>query len=94
MVFATVELCEKNYKELQHKKLKERTIYVDYAGEKSTYVKKDKPDKNTGEKPKDLKRLHISGFDKDVKEDQIKVLFSNFSNFTLPVKHDGSGNMA
>jgi hypothetical protein len=46
VVYESVAVCEKNYVELQNKKLKERTIFVDYAGDKSSYVKKEKSEKS------------------------------------------------
>jgi RNA recognition motif-containing protein len=86
--FENQETTEKNYKELQHKKLKNgKEIIVDFVGAKSTYVKKS-------EKKLDLKRLHVSGFEKaTVKEDELKKLFPNNTQFILPFKKSSSVSM-
>ena len=40
-----------------------------------------------------MKRLHITGFDKSAKEDEVKKFFSNFSNFVLPIKNSENVNI-
>jgi hypothetical protein len=40
-----------------------------------------------------MKRLHIGGFDKSAKEDEVKKFFSNFTTFTLPIKKNENVNM-
>ncbi len=77
--FETKEITEKNFNELQHKKVKTKEIIVDYVGEKSSYVKK-------APKNKDLKRLHITGFGKGEKNDELIKLFPNHIEFVMPVK--------
>lgn len=88
LVFENKELTEKNYKQLQNKKLKSgKEIIIDFVGEKSSYVKKE--DKN-----KDLKRLHVSGFDKtSTKEDELKKQFPTSIQFIMPAKKNNKTSM-
>ena len=88
MEFENKEITEKNYRDLQHKKLKNgKEIIVDFVGDKSSYVKKS-------DKKVDLKRLHVGGFDKaTVKEDELKKLFPNNTQFILPFKKSSSVSM-
>jgi RNA recognition motif-containing protein len=84
LVFKTKEICEANYAALQHKKLNDKKIFVDYCGTKSEYEKKLK--EKDEKREKDMKRLHIGGFDKKTKEDELKKHVSNFTEFTMPIK--------
>ncbi|CAF0723383.1 unnamed protein product [Brachionus calyciflorus] len=83
--FKNEDLTNKIYKELQHKKIREKEIVVDFVGEKSSYVKKEKKEKA---KEQDLLKLHIGGFDKNATEQDLKKLFKNFTEFALPTKRD------
>lgn len=89
LVFSSVEKAEKAFNELQHKKLGDKEIIVDYCGAKSTYTKKEQPAKEQAPKVKDLKRLHVNGFSKTTKEDEIKKLFSNYVEFNFIKRKDG-----
>ena len=89
--FASQEIAEKNYKELQHKKIRDKEIIVDYIGDKSSYTKQEV--KQEKAKVKDLKRLHIGGFDKTASEQDLKKLFSGFTEFVMPVKKETKLNM-
>ena len=91
--FASEELANKNYKELQHKKIRDKEFVVDFIGEKSAYVKKESEKKDNKPKEKDLKRLHIGGFDKSATEADLKKLYSGFTEFSMPIKKDTKLNM-
>ncbi len=91
MEFVDEETTIKNFKELQHKKIRNKEIVVDYVDERSAYTKKEL--KQQKEKVKDLKRLHIGGFDKTATEQDLKKLFTGFTEFSLPVKKDTKLNM-
>ena len=91
--FADLETTTKNYKEMQNKKIREKEIIVDYVDERSSYTKKELKKEQTP-KEKDLKRLHIGGFDKTANEKDLKKLFNGCSDFALPIsKKDGKLNM-
>ncbi len=91
--FADLEATTKNYKEMQNKKIRDKEIIVDYVDERSSYTKKELKKEQTP-KEKDLKRLHIGGFDKTATEKDLKKLFNGCSNFTLPIsKKDSKLNM-
>merc|ERR1719223_738937 len=83
--------CVSNFKSLQHKKIREKEIVVDYVDDRSAYTKKE--EKKTAEKVKDMKRLHVGGFDKTASEADLKKLFSGCAEFTLPIKKDTKLNM-
>jgi RNA recognition motif-containing protein len=95
--FSTEEACTKHYKELQHRKIRNKEIVVDYIGEKSGYVKKDEKKKLAKEgmtREPDQLRLHVGGFDKSTTEADVKKLFgTGFADFTMPVKKDSKQNM-
>ena len=82
----------KNFKALQHKKIREKEITVDYVGEKSSYIKKEEK-QDQKPKTKDMKRLHIGGFDKTATEADLKKLFTGFTEFNMPIKKDTKLNM-
>lgn len=44
--FETSEIADKNYNELQHKKINNKELYIDFVGDKSTYQKKERNDEN------------------------------------------------
>jgi len=90
--FASEEICVKNYKALQHKKIRDKEIVVDYVGEKSSYTKKEEKQEQKP-KVKDTKRLHIGGFDKTATEQDLKKLFTGFVEFNMPIKKDTKLNM-
>ncbi len=69
---------------MQHKKLNDKKLFVDYCGTKSEYEKKQK--EKDDKREKDMKRLHVGGFEKKTKEDELKKLISNFTEFTMPIK--------
>jgi RNA recognition motif-containing protein len=77
---------------LQHKKIRDKEIVVDYVGEKSSYTKKEEKQEQKP-KVKDTKRLHIGGFDKTATEQDLKKLFTGFIEFNMPIKKDTKLNM-
>jgi len=77
---------------LQHKKIRDKEIVVDYVGEKSSYTKKEEKQEQKP-KVKDTKRLHIGGFDKTATEQDLKKLFTGFVEFNMPIKKDTKLNM-
>lgn len=83
--------CVANFKSLQHKKIRDKEIVVDYCDDRSAYTKKE--EKKTAEKVKDLKRLHIGGFDKTATEADLKKLFPGNTEFNFPIKKDTKLNM-
>lgn len=88
-----MDTTTKNYKEMQNKKIRDKEIIVDYVDERSSYTKKELKKEQTP-KAKDLKRLHIGGFDKTANEKDLKKLFNGFSDFAMPIsKKDGKLNM-
>lgn len=91
MEFKDDAACVENFKKLQNKKIRENEIVVDYVDDRSAYAKKE--NKKVAEKVKDLKRLHVGGFDKTANEADLKKLFKGASEFTLPIKKDTKLNM-
>ena len=89
--FATEDICTKNHKQLQNKKIRDKEIMVDFVGERSGYTKKEK-DYHVA-KEKDLKRLHIGGMDKTTSEADLKKLFPGCTLFTMPIKKETKLNM-
>jgi len=83
--------CSENYKKLQNKKIRENELVVDYVDARSAYTKKE--EKKVAEKIKDVKRVHIGGFDKTATEAELKKLFNGSTEFTLPIKKDTKLNM-
>jgi len=83
--------CVANYKSLQHSKIRGKELVVDYVDERSAYTKKE--EKKVAEKVKDVKRVHIGGFDKTATEADLKKLFAGSTEFTLPIKKDTKLNM-
>lgn len=66
---------------------------MDYVDERSAYTKKEQK-KDQTPKTKDLKRLHIGGFDKTATEKDLKQVFTGCAEFSLPIsKKDGKLNM-
>ena len=91
--FADVETTNKSYKEFQNKKIRDKEIVVDYVDDRSTYTKKELK-KEKEPKAKDMKRIHIGGFDKTATEKDLKKLFSNSTEFSMPIsKKDTKLNM-
>jgi len=88
--FKTEQITNKIYKELQHKKIREKELVLDFVGEKSSYVKKEKPQPV---KENDLLKLHIGGFDKSATEQDLKKLFKNCTEFAMPTKRDTKLNL-
>lgn len=94
MEFASEEIAEKNFAKLKDAKLKNRSLVVDYVGEKSSYVKKslEKKNQENQKREKDLKRLHLGGFDRSTKEADLKKMLSSAASslleFAMPVKKD------
>ncbi len=95
MEFPNEELTAKNYKELQHRKLRNKELVVDFVGEKSSYIKKEEKKKQQKEAQRepDSKRIHIGGLDKKTTEADLKKLFTNFTEFSMPTKKDTKLNM-
>ncbi|RNA28519.1 hypothetical protein BpHYR1_035313 [Brachionus plicatilis] len=85
--FKTEEIANKNYKELQLKNIRGQDLVNDFVGEKSSYFKKDKLKKDQP-KEKDMKKLHISGFEKTTTEADLKKFFKNCTEFNLPIRKD------
>lgn len=83
--------CVSCYKSLQHSKIRGKELVIDYVDERSAYAKKE--EKKVAEKVKDVKRIHIGGFDKTASEAELKKLFSGSTEFTLPIKKDTKLNM-
>jgi RNA recognition motif-containing protein len=94
--FATPQLADKYYKELQNKKIRNKEIVIDYVDERSSYVKseeKENKKKEAANREQDLKRLHVSGFDKTATEADLKKIFNGFTEFTLPLKKTSKLNI-
>lgn len=87
-------MAEKNFGKLKEAKVRGKAIIVDYVGDKSAYVKKsqEKKAQESEKREKDLKRLHLGGFDKATKEDELKKLLTaaagSLLEFTMPTKKD------
>lgn len=94
MEFATEQLAETNFAKLKDAKLRGKQLIVDYVGDKSTYVKKavEKKAQEAAKREPDLKRLHLGGFDRATKEEQLKKLLTSAGGslleFVMPMKKD------
>lgn len=92
--FASEPVTEKNYVKLkQEAKLRGKPLFVDYVGEKSSYIQKkqEKKQEERQKRERDPKRIHIGGFDKSTKEADLKKLLAAggvLLDFAMPLKKD------